>query len=184
MRKFLCVIDMQEDFVRGSLGSPAAEAIVPKVVEKIRNTPEDDYIIYTQDTHEKDYLEFGLEGQKLPVEHCIYDTDGWKLIPEVKAPFTEIGLEPMSILKNTFGSFTLAEYIDKAIDIEKVFEEDVEIELCGLCTDICVISNALILRAYFPNTKIIIDSSCCAGTSPEAHEAALTVMRSCQIDVI
>lgn len=184
MRKFLCVIDMQEDFVRGALGSPAAETIVPKVVEKIRNTPEEDYIIYTQDTHEDDYLEFGLEGQKLPVKHCVRGTKGWELIPEVKAPFIEIGIEPMSIYKATFGSFTLAEYIDEMVDVEGMFEEEVEIELCGLCTDICVISNALILRAYFPNTKIIVDSSCCAGTSPEAHEAALAVMRSCQIDVI
>lgn len=176
--KILIVVDMQNDFVTGSLGTPEAQAIVPRVVEKVRECEENGYnIFFTQDTHYRDeidpkmypnYLET-LEGKYLPVEHCIYGTPGRELIPELEDQAY------FKIYKNTFGCGNwdrlLSEY-----EVE-------QFELIGLCTDICVISNALILRAQFHNSEIIVHADCCAGTTPEKHAAALEVMKSCQIQI-
>ena len=172
MRKILIVVDMQNDFVTGSLGTPEAQAIVPRVVEKVRECKENGYeIVFTQDTHfDKEYL-YTLEGEYLPIKHCIVDTDGWKIIPELDA-FREV-----VISKYTFGFDEWFTYFtfDEDYYVEKQFE------IVGLCTDICVISNALILRTEFPNSEIIVHADCCAGTTPEKHAAALEVMKSCQI---
>lgn len=173
MRKLLIVIDVQNDFVDGALGTKEAMDIIPNVVKKIKEYPIED-IIATRDTHEHGYLNT-LEGRHLPVEHCIYGTDGWQLAPEIK-----VLLKGAEIIdKPTFGSTTL-------VDIVKLINdsEPVEIEMIGLCTDICVISNALLLKAALPDTEITVDSSCCAGVNPELHAAALRVMESCQVNVI
>ncbi len=166
--KLLIVIDMQNDFIDGSLGTKEAEAIVPKVVEKVRNF--DGEVIFTQDTHGENY-EQTQEGRKLPVRHCIEETEGWQIRKELK-PFIRTKWR-----KRTFGSIALAEAISEMGDIESI-------ELVGLCTDICVVSNALIIKAANREIPIIVDSSCCAGVTPDKHNAALEVMRSCQIEVI
>lgn len=166
--KFLIVVDMQVDFITGSLGSKLAEAIVPNVVEKVNNY--DGKVIFTRDTHSTDYLQT-QEGTKLPVEHCIKHTDGWQICDELEPYANDI------IDKNTFGSLHLPVFI-------KNCGEDIEeIELCGLCTDICVISNAMILKATFPEVKISVDSKCCAGVSVESHNTALNAMKAVQIEV-
>lgn len=166
--KYLIVVDMQVDFITGSLGSKLAEDIVPNVVGKVKNF--DGKIIFTRDTHQANYLET-QEGQKLPVEHCIKDTEGWQICDELKPYANKI------IDKVTFGSVELPEIIKKDA------EEIEEIELCGLCTDICVISNAMILKAAFPETKISIDAKCCAGVSIESHNTALNAMKAVQIEI-
>lgn len=171
--KILIVVDMQNDFVSMALGSPEAQAIVPAVVEKINESRvAGDVIVFTRDTHYKNYMET-LEGEKLPVPHCIVATKGWEIIPEI-----EVQTDEEIVPKNTFG------YDDWMGIIDSIIDDTDEIELCGLCTDICVISNALILRALYPNMPITIDAKCCAGVTPEKHKAALEVMKSCQIDVI
>ena len=164
----LIVVDMQNDFITGSLGSAAAEKIVSNVVEKANR--EWDHIIFTQDTHLHNYLNT-FEGQNLPIKHCIFGTEGWEICKSLK----EIADRNTTVQKNTFGFLDWKDILKEKNDV---------IEVCGLCTDICVVSNALILRATFPFTRIVVDSSCCAGTTPEKHEAALEVMRSCQIEVI
>lgn len=170
MNKILIVIDMQNDFIYGPLGTPEARAIVPNVVKKVEEyNPEDVY--YTMDTHYSDYLET-LEGIKLPIKHCIYKTDGWRIINELP---DKIFKDDDPIEKFTFGVKDWIPYLNDGFS---------EIEIVGVCTDICVVSNALILRAHFPNIKITVDASCCAGSTPEKHKAALEVMKSCQIDVI
>lgn len=166
--KFLIVVDMQVDFITGSLGSKLAEAIVPNVVEKVENY--DGMVIFTRDTHFADYLST-QEGRKLPVEHCIKDTAGWEICDELK-PFVNKVVD-----KITFGSVELPEII------KSYGEEIEEIELCGLCTDICVISNAMILKAAFPEVKIKVDGNCCAGVSVESHNTALNARKSVQIEV-
>ena len=177
-KKILIVIDMQHDFVDGSLGTKEAQAIVPKVDNLIENGDFDE-IYYTFDTHYPNYLNT-LEGKKLPVKHCTFGTNGWALSTN-HSP----NAEKYEVVKNTFGYINW----DHKLSCVDFWEDDKKpniesITIVGLCTDICVISNALILRAYLPNTPIIVDASCCAGTTPEAHKAALTVMKSCQIDVI
>ena len=166
--KTLVVIDYQNDFVKGSLGSPAACAIMPNVKAKIEEARKNgDHIIFTHDTHYDDYLST-QEGRKLPVTHCIDGTPGWEIA---------YGLDnfPHSIIRKTeFGSFGWIDLITKCEAIE----------IIGVVTDICVVSNALILRSLFPEIEITVDASCCAGSSSEAHNAALTVMKSCQINVI
>ena len=152
----------------------AAAAIIPAVVEKIKGFEGE--IFATLDTHYENYLETA-EGKKLPVAHCIKGTDGWALNGEVKAALEEKGYA--AVEKITFGSVDLPEKLRAAAG-----EERFTIELIGLCTDICVVSNALILKASFPEAPITVDSSCCAGVTPKLHEAALDVMRSCQIEVI
>ena len=173
--KILVVIDMQNDFVRGSLSNPAAEAIVPKIKERIEAARENkEMVIFTQDTHDADYLET-LEGQKLPVEHCIYGTKGWEIVDELKDEAA------LCILKPTFMGFDL---INRIETVAAAMNEDVEIEVCGTVTSICIISTALMLRGAFRNSKIVVNSNLCADITPEGHAAALTVMKNCQIDVI
>lgn len=173
MRKLLLVIDMQNDFIDGSLGTKEAEAIVDAVKAKIRSYPSRD-IIATMDTHEKTYLDT-QEGQNLPVAHCIRGTEGWHIRPDISSLLTEAKIYE----KPTFGSVRLAE------DLKALSQtEDIELELVGLCTDICVISNALLLKAMMPEVRISVDASCCAGVTPEKHIAALETMKSCQISVI
>lgn len=175
-KKLLIVVDMQEDFISGSLGSVQAQAIVPKVQDKIQEYAEFGHLIYfTRDTHGADYLQT-QEGKYLPVEHCIVNTEGHK-IPKNLLP-TACDYDVFD--KPNFGSLQLADIL-----VEKVTAADVEeIELIGLCTDICVVSNALILKAKFPEIQITVDAECCAGVSEETHNAALLTMKTCQINII
>ena len=173
MKKILVVVDMQKDFVDGALGSNEAVAIVPAVAEKIKGFKGD--IFVTFDTHYENYMETA-EGKNLPVKHCIKGTDGWKLNAEVLKALD--GKKYTPVEKITFGSVDLPGLIKKAVG-----DELFEVELIGLCTDICVVSNALLLKANFPETVITVDAACCAGVTPDKHEAALETMKSCQIDV-
>ncbi len=169
--KTLIVVDMQNDFIDGSLGTKEAVAIVDNVVNKIAQYREAGAtVVFTRDTHQTDYLETP-EGRKLPVEHCIEGTDGWQISKAL-----EVG-ESLIIDKPTFGWTGWVETREK-------FDLDFsEIELVGLCTDICVVSNALMLKALFPEAVISVDAGCCAGVTPETHNAALATMKMCQIDV-
>lgn len=167
--KYLIIVDMQKDFITGSLGSELAEKIVPAVVEKVKNFT--GKVIFTRDTHFDDYMQT-QEGEKLPVQHCIKDTDGWQICDELKVYADTV------VDKITFGS------IDLPGVLKDCGEEIDEIELCGLCTDICVISNAMILKASFPETKIVVDGKCCAGVSVESHKTALEAMKAVQIEII
>ena len=171
MQKILIVVDMQNDFIDGALGTPEAVAIVPRVEQKIREFP--GKVIFTRDTHGERYLET-QEGKHLPVPHCIKGTKGWEICPQLEAL-----REAEAIDKVTFGSEKLGELLQE--DNRKEQIED--ITLVGLCTDICVISNALLLKAFLPETPIIVDASCCAGVTPKSHETALDAMRMCQINI-
>ena len=167
--KYLIVVDMQVDFITGSLGSRLAMDIVPNVVEKVKNF--DGKVIFTRDTHFDNYMST-QEGKNLPVPHCIKDSDGWQICDELK-PYADIIVD-----KLTFGSIELQKLLEK-------FGEPIEkIELCGLCTDICVISNAMVLKAAFPEVPIAIASSCSAGVSVESHNTALDAMKAVQIEII
>ena len=174
MKKFLIVVDMQKDFVDGALGTPEAVAIVPAVCEKIKNF--DGEIILTLDTHGEDYMNTA-EGKSLPVPHCIKNTEGWCLDRRVAEAVK--GRRFLSVEKPTFGSTLLPDVIR-----EKAGAEEFSLELCGLCTDICVVSNALYLKANFREAPISVDSVCCAGVTPASHEAALNTMKMCQITVV
>ena len=168
MKKTLIVIDMQNDFISGSLGSKEAQAIVPNVKKKIEEyKARGDEIIFTQDTHYADYLETN-EGKHLPVKHCITNTYGWEIADGLEIEKCQ------HIYKPTFG-WMHWDWRDCSFE---------EVEIVGLCTDICVVSNALILKATYPNANITVDASCCAGVTPESHQAALTTMKMCQINVI
>ena len=171
MKKLLIVVDMQTDFVTGALGTKEAQAIVPMVAEKIKKAKEDGTdVIFTLDTHEENYLDT-QEGKQLPVPHCIKNTEGWMLVPQLRP----LAGGCMSVEKPTFGSTRLAHIVGKTgYD---------EIELIGLRTDICVISNAMILKASVPETPISVDASCCAGVTPESHANALAAMKMCQITI-
>jgi nicotinamidase-related amidase len=172
MRKILIVIDMQNDFIDGALGTSEAVGIVEAVKEKIRSYPAAD-VIATMDTHFDNYMQT-QEGKYLPVPHCIRETAGWEIRPEIAALLKEAKIYE----KPTFGSTQLAADLKAAAD-----KEEIELELIGLCTDICVVSNALLLKASMPEVKISVDPTCCAGVTPEKHLAALETMRSCQIQV-
>ena len=174
MKKLLVVVDMQKDFVDGALGSKEAVAIVDNVVNKIDGFDGD--IIVTYDTHAENYMET-QEGKNLPVPHCIKGTDGWKLDAKVQKAVDK--KEYKAIEKPTFGSTTLPEYIKANYN-----PDEIEIELIGLCTDICVVSNALLMKANFLETKVSVDASCCAGVTPDSHNAALATMKMCQVNVI
>ena len=174
MKKFLIVVDMQKDFVDGALGSPEAMAIVPNVVRKIEDF--DGELIATFDTHHVNYMDTA-EGKKLPVPHCIQGTPGWALDSAVAAALEKRGYT--AVEKPTFGSTALPGVLR-----EKAGEEDFSIELVGLCTDICVVSNALLLKAHFPEKRISVDASCCAGVTRQSHDAAIATMASCQIDIL
>ena len=167
--KILVVVDMQNDFIDGSLGTPEAVAIVPSVIRKIEEYEKSgNLIIYTKDTHFDNYLETS-EGENLPVEHCIKGTVGHNIPSEILRSHALVFEKP------TFGSLELADYLH-TVDFD-------EVEFIGLCTDICVISNALLVKAHFPEKTVTVDSSCCAGVTPDTHSAALTTMKMCQIKV-
>lgn len=172
MKHFLVVVDMQKDFVDGSLGTAEAVAVVPNVVNKIRDFKGE--IFATYDTHFDNYMDTA-EGKKLPVPHCIKGTAGWQLDTQVAQALNEKGYT--AVEKYTFGSVDLPNLIRQAAG-----GEDFTIELIGLCTDICVVSNALLLKAHFPEVPIRVDAACCAGVTPALHEAALLTLQSCQID--
>lgn len=165
--KILVVVDMQNDFIDGALGTKEAVAIVPNVVEKIKNF-DGDKIIFTRDTHEENYMET-QEGKNLPVPHCIRGTKGWELNPEIEALRTEDAID-----KPSFGSMELASYLKGLDSVESI-------EFVGLCTDICVISNVMITKAALPEVPVIVDASCCAGVTPESHTNALNAMKMCQV---
>ena len=172
MRKILVVVDMQNDFIDGTLGTLEAQTIVQPVLEKMR-TYDKSEIYVTRDTHGENYLQTA-EGRKLPVVHCVKGTKGWQLHPQVEAAADEKHI----IDKPTFGSMDLMELLRKENE-----KELLEIELVGLCTDICVVSNALLLKAAMPETIIRVDAGCCAGVTPESHKAALATMEMCQIEI-
>ena len=174
MKRFLIVVDMQKDFVDGALGTPEAVAIVPAVCQKIREF--DGEIFVTYDTHSTDYLNTA-EGRKLPVVHCVEDTPGWQLDAAVAAALE--GKVYTALKKPTFGSTDLPFFISTIAG-----EEEITITLIGLCTDICVVSNALLLKAHFPEMNIAVDAACCAGVTPASHDAALKTMAMCQIDIL
>ena len=169
----LVVIDMQNDFIDGALGTPEAVAIVPKVMVKMMNF--DGLVLATRDTHGEDYLE-RPEGKKLPVVHCIKGTHGWEIKDEIQQL-----LISQPIDKPTFGSEALGKVLK---DLNNDVEPIDSITLVGLCTDICVISNAMLLKAFLPEVPIMVDASCCAGVTPESHERALEAMKACQIEII
>lgn len=168
----LVVVDMQNDFIDGALGTKEAVAIVPRVVEKIKSF--DGIVLATRDTHEKDYLST-QEGKNLPVEHCIKGSEGWEIREEIEALLKE---EPID--KPTFGSTALGEKLVRINQNEKIDA----ITFIGLCTDICVISNAMIAKAFLPEVPVLVDASCCAGVSVESHTQALEAMKMCQIQII
>lgn len=170
MKKILIVIDMQNDFIDGTLGTPEAQEIVAAVKEKILSYPPE-AVFATMDTHGADYLST-QEGRMLPVTHCIRGTQGWNIRPEIAALLTKAAI----FEKPTFGSVQLAKTVGKIRGLE-------EVEFVGLCTDICVVSNALMLKAFLPEVTIRVDANCCAGVTPERHRAALETMRSCQIGI-
>lgn len=169
----LVVIDMQNDFIDGALGTSEAVAIVPKVMVKMMNF--DGLVLATRDTHGEDYLE-RQEGKKLPVVHCIKGTHGWEIKDEIQQLLIS---EPID--KPTFGSEALGKVLK---DLNNDVEPIDSITLVGLCTDICVISNAMLLKAFLPEVPIMVDASCCAGVTPESHERALEAMKACQIEII
>lgn len=173
--KYLIVVDMQKDFVTGALGSAEARAIVPAVVEKLDSF--DGTILFTKDTHHADYLTT-QEGKNLPVEHCIEGSEGWELISELQR-FADARGTGSVYKKETFGSVALAESLREENEKQPISS----IELIGVCTDICVVSNALLIKAYLPEVPVLVNAACCAGVTPEKHEAALETMRSCQITV-
>lgn len=172
MRKLLLVIDMQNDFIDGALGTPEGAAIVDRVVEEMGKYPPGD-IIATRDTHGEDYLTT-QEGRNLPVVHCVRGTPGWELNPKIAAALGAAAVFD----KPTFGSRALAERL-----AELAREEELDITLVGLCTDICVVSNALLIKAFLPETPVRVIASCCAGVTPQSHQAALETMKMCQIQV-
>ena len=184
--KALIIVDMQNDFIDGALGTPEAQAIVSNVVNKMKKHKNTDTIIlFTKDTHKENYLDTP-EGKKLPIPHCIEGTPGWSIIKPIASEFKTDGYMTYSsstvingrVLKPTFGSYDLL----KILDSDEI--EFDEIELCGVCTDICVISNALGIKAVLPETPICVDASCCAGVTQESHKNALEAMKMCQIKVI
>lgn len=172
--KYLIVVDMQNDFITGSLGTEEAQAILPKVIDKVQNY--DGTVIYTKDTHTKEYLNT-QEGKILPVVHCVQNEEGWALNAELQKIAEKQSGKVYQ--KPTFGCVELAKDLQLANEKEPV----TEIELCGLCTDICVISNALLLKAFMPEVPISVDASCCAGVTPVSHKNALEAMKMCQITI-
>lgn len=172
-KRLLIVVDMQNDFVNGSLANPMAEAIIPTIVEEMDAS---DFIIFTYDTHSEDYLQTA-EGKKLPIKHCLYKSEGWQIVEPLMKHVSESNISFHSVFKETFGYDGWDMYAP-------TFNQYEEIELVGTCTDICVVSNALILKALYPEKKIVVKASACAGLTKEKHEAALETMRSCQIDVV
>ena len=171
--KVLVAVDLQNDFINGALGTAEAAAMLPRAERKIRSF--EGLVLFTRDTHTEDYLNT-REGKALPVPHCIKGTPGWTLDDGVAAALEQKGYTPVE--KLTFGSVLLPRLLYQAAE-----GENFTVELVGLCTDICVVSNALMLKANFPEMEISVDSACCAGVTPATHQAALTTMGCCQIQV-
>ena len=171
MQNVLVVVDMQNDFIDGALGTKEAVAIVPNVKEKIENF--EGTVLFTRDTHFENYMET-QEGKNLPVPHCIKNTDGWQIRPELEAL-----RKTEAIDKVTFGSTELPAALKLLNDAETIES----ITFVGLCTDICVISNVMVTKAFFPEIPVIVDAVCCAGVSPETHKNALEAMKVCQVKV-
>ena len=174
MKKILIVVDIQNDFVDGALGTPQAQAIIENAAKKIKEFDGDIFVTY--DTHFENYMDT-LEGKKLPVPHCIKGTAGWELNTQIAKALS--GKNHKDVEKLTFGSVELPNLVK-----EKIGNETAEITIIGLCTDICVVSNALLLKANLLDCEIFVDAACCAGVTPETHNAALDTMRCCQINVI
>lgn len=185
--RVLVIVDVQNDFVSGALGSATAQAIIPHMRTRIKEYADGDtLILFTKDTHDENY-DKTMEGYRLPVAHCIRGTPGWSLMKDISSLadgysnfliYSNEEIVRSRILKDTFGSVQLGELLKK-------YEYDItDITFMGFCTDICVISNVLLTKAFLPNTRIIVDASCCAGSTEEKHQAALEVMKSCHIDVI
>ena len=172
MKDILIVVDMQNDFIDGALGTEEAVKILPNVVNRIKDFKGE--VIFTRDTHERDYLST-QEGLNLPIEHCIKNTNGWEINKEIDSLRTTDAID-----KVTFGS----EELPLLLKEKNAKEEINSITIIGLCTDICVISNALLIKAFLPETEIIVDSNCCAGVTVEGHENALNAMKVCQIKII
>ena len=171
MKNYLIVVDMQNDFIDGSLGTKEAEAIVDKVADKIRSF--DGEVVFTRDTHMPEYLET-QEGRRLPVVHCVKGSFGWQIREGLEA------IRPCTVIdKPTFGSSELGVLLAQRDQDEKIGS----ITVIGLCTDICVISNALLIKAFLPETPIVVDAACCAGVTPESHKNALEAMKMCQITI-
>lgn len=193
--KIVVVVDMQNDFIDGALGSPEAQAIVPVMVDRLHELDDGNTLLFfTKDTHFANYLET-QEGKNLPVAHCIEGTPGWSINKQISS-YTDYGsnfltystrdIRKSRVLKHTFGSTELADIIRELV-YEKHKHPDIEIDeviLMGVCTDICVISNAMLLKAYCPELPITVDASCCAGVTPESHKNALAAMKMCQINII
>lgn len=186
--KILCLIDLQHDFIEGSLGTKEAQEIVPRIVEKINNYSDksNTLVLYTKDTHRDDDYLNTLEGTMLPIKHCIENTPGWSINKDIKRAvksnrflsYSSENIINSRVYKNTFGSDDLREFFNK-------FKDSIEsVEFVGLCTDVCVISNVLMARQALYDTPIYVDKDCCAGTSSDKHLAALEVMKSCQINII
>lgn len=172
---YLVVVDMQKDFVDGSLGTPEAQAIVDAVAERARTF--EGTVVFTRDTHEENYLET-QEGAKLPVVHCVRDTPGWQLVGALEDVRRERDAAVFD--KPTFGSVELVWWLAQQNDEQPIDS----IELIGLCTDICVVSNALLIKAHFPEVPVRVEAALCAGVTLKSHEAALATMRSCQVEVL
>ena len=171
MQKILVVVDMQNDFIDGALGTKEAVAIVPNVLEKIKNF--NGTVLFTRDTHTHDYMDT-QEGKNLPVPHCIKSTEGWMIRREL-----DVLRKTPAIDKVTFGSSLLPEKLLMMNAVEPIEE----ITFVGLCTDICVISNVMITKAFLPEVPIIVDASCCAGVTPQSHKNALEAMKCCQVKI-
>ena len=187
--KIIVVVDMQNDFIDGALGTPEAQAIVPIMVDRLKELNSgDNLVMFTKDTHYADYMDT-QEGKNLPVPHCIEGTMGWSINKQISSVvdygsnfcyYSAKDIMKSRVLKGTFGSIRLAEII-KGICAENPIDEVI---LMGVCTDICVVSNAMLIKAFCPEVLLTVDASCCAGVTPERHLAALETMKSCQINVI
>lgn len=177
--KILVVVDMQNDFITGPLGNSECQAVVSKVVDLIQSD-EYDEIYVTRDTHYENYLET-QEGKKLPVRHCIHGTDGWGICDEVYQAIKFSGIQYSIINKETFGSL----YLGKILELDYLTEQDnLEIDFCGVCTGICVISNVMIAKSALPEAKVCVVENACACVTPESHKTAIEAMRMCQIEII
>ena len=179
MKKVTVVIDMQNDFLTGSLANPDAVAIIPSVLEQIKSA---DYVMYTRDTHGENYLET-QEGKNLPVPHCVEGTRGWQIVDELY-PNNIADIKMWHIVnKPTFGDVNI--WMDMYFaDLVNWNGEDVEVTFCGTCTDICVVSNAMIVKSLYPELVVNVKADACAGLTPEKHQSALDVMSSCQINIL
>ncbi len=170
MKRLAVVIDMQRDFISGALGTPEASVAAERIAERLKTLrSRGTEIVYTQDTHGEDYAKT-QEGRRLPVAHCLEGSEGWQILPSLYIPGSKI------FRKSAYGSPELAAYV-----AEEGFDE---VELLGVCTDICVISNALLIRAFSPETRVAVNAACCAGATPEGHENALRAMAVCHVDII